>query len=251
MGFSPAYRLWVHGLGKLRRRRYAAYLRSLRRVVHLTDPKASQKRARVNSEVWNEERGMSELTYFFGLNEKSFKRMIGRAIQSRGPIRVLDVGCGNGLFLNWLKENFHSSVATTGIGIKHKPSLKGVDVFRTTPIERFLQRAHFDFIFSVEGAVYSANPALALENVYHSLRVGGTAYLNLGRAGWDFRHGIMRAIRKQTGASVRMVGPVTFVITRRLESPVDLHMFYPKKSDPYATLNRSIRTHGALSQRKK
>lgn len=237
---NPVFHSWAHGLGALRRKRYAASLRSLRRTVHLTDPLAARKRRTRSLEIWNEERSIHELAYFYGHTKQSLRKMIGNYIRSHGPIRVLDIGCGSGLFLKWLKENFNASVRTTGIGIKNKKGLEGVDTFRTIPIEKFIKRDFFDFIFSVEGAAYAANRALTLENVYHSLRVGGTAYIHLGNmVSIDLKQ-LIGSMRKQTGANVKIIGPGVFVIERKTRALVDLHAFYPQKSDANNLLSKPV-----------
>lgn len=218
---------WRRGLTPSQRENYANYLRNLREKVPISTFERTPSEKRSAFFVWNEERNAKEYAVPFGLTQKQLLARVKKSIQHHGKVRVLDIGCGEGLFLRWLKDTFRSRIATTGIGVRFKKKLSGVDNYRVALAERFVRPNHFDFIFSMEGVGYSVNQILALENIYASLRVGGWAFVHVNIPN---RRYVMQAMRQQ---GLRPTSTYAGVLIFRKNSTrrLDLSSCYPSATD--------------------
>lgn len=135
------------------------------------------------------------------------QKTIRKALSKSKPVRVLEIGCGEGRVLMDLRKLF-PTIELYGINRKPWPAMKGPSSLKRTatyykiltPSElkktslpkiyfydakelRFPDN-YFDLIISQVSIQYVARKDLLLEEVWRTLKIGGKAFLNIdGRVG--------------------------------------------------------------------
>jgi len=110
--------------------------------------------------------------------------IVGKEIEKKGFVRVLDAGAGYGQALSELKSRFGAKVETHALVLKATgPLLQAaqegrVDKIHKVEISAFLPKQEYDIIISFFGATrYTPQREVALKKLLHSLAVGGVAYI--------------------------------------------------------------------------
>jgi len=124
--------------------------------------------------------------------EQNLNYPIRGAIRSRiadyseqRPFKVFDLGCGGGVSLKALKDEFGGKIRTVGLVLERTPgeAYAGVDRLIVGDVNEVTPHERYDLIYSVIGATsYTNLKTTAVGKIVSWLRPGGTAVLHMGRA---------------------------------------------------------------------
>lgn len=131
-----------------------------------------------NSKDWNDRRNIRQYEKNFNFRRNTFVKLIREIIKRNGHASVMDVGCGEGVFLSQLKRRFKKNITTAGVSLKRPSNDKNIDVLRIQQAERPSFSKSFDLIFSVQMTSYSNHRASVLKNIFRALKPGGIAFIS-------------------------------------------------------------------------
>lgn len=162
-----------------------------KRFIKTRKPEERKKIAKqikfVRKNPGNYERTFEDHLRILGIKREELYYQINNLLRSRKKVRILDVGCGAGLFLSELKRAHRDNIDATGLTLnpekisERRVGKTGRFNVRVGLMEKFRPRKKYDLIFAVVSLAHSFHPLLAIENIYNSLRKGGKAYI-------DFTH---------------------------------------------------------------
>jgi 2-polyprenyl-3-methyl-5-hydroxy-6-metoxy-1,4-benzoquinol methylase len=109
----------------------------------------------------------------YGRTVENFYQLLFSAKPPRRSLRVLDAGCGEGLFLQSLKQNFGKDVMTEGVSLRRVPGMKGIDTLRIGFLESFIRPKRYDVVVAHFVLGHVVNPYLVLQNLANSTRPNG------------------------------------------------------------------------------
>ena len=120
-----------------------------------------------------------------GVDISGLARALAEKRGGKSQVKVLDLGCGNGIALAQLKKEFGASVKTVGVVEERTPkeTYSGVDRLLVGNMLGLQPRESYDVIFSHMGAVHHTPlQTTAVERVIGWLKPGGTAALEMRHA---------------------------------------------------------------------
>jgi len=104
-------------------------------------------------------------------------RAYTRLVSSDGPVRILDIGCGDGTVLNQWKKAFDVAVETHGVEMSDKAAAiaeaQGHVVMPKRIEECELARESYDLVYSFHVIEHVADPASFLRAVHGALKPSG------------------------------------------------------------------------------
>jgi 2-polyprenyl-3-methyl-5-hydroxy-6-metoxy-1,4-benzoquinol methylase len=109
----------------------------------------------------------------YGHTTNSFIQLLFSARLPHRSLRVLDAGCGEGLFLQSLKTKFGKDVTAEGISLRRAPKMKLIDRLRIGHLESFIRPKRYDVVVANFVIGHVVNPYLVLQNLANSVRPGG------------------------------------------------------------------------------
>lgn len=101
---------------------------------------------------------------------------------SSQPFKVIELGCGKGLALRSLKQQFGDRIKTVGLVLEKTPGFEyeGIDKLHTGELRYLNPHEKYDFIYSEAGSIFnSAVKRTAIEKVIELLKPGGTAVVDV------------------------------------------------------------------------
>lgn len=124
-------------------------------------------------------RDPADITNWNRMMEKVFSHAADRLTRDCAPGRVLDIGCGYGLFLKKMKNR---GWETTGLeisqpGADHARRELNLSVHQSTLEDCTLPSSSFDAVTAFYVVEHSSNPLGFLEKIHHLLKDGGTVLL--------------------------------------------------------------------------
>jgi len=134
----------------------------------------------------------NENYYISPITLKRYREILKKFEPYRKNNRLLDVGCGNGIFLSVAKK---MGWETYGVEFSESGTsyckAKGLNVFQGTLSDHINHLPEFDIIVSIEVLEHINTPKTELSNFYQLLRKGGILYLTTPNY-----NGILRYILK-------------------------------------------------------
>jgi len=129
--------------------------------------------------------GVTEYSNLFNTN---FYVETQRFIDRKGRASVLDIGAGEGRFLQQLKKKFGLKVKTVATGFTRPPNLNGIDAYHVVQISKEssaqkLREKHgpFDIIVSVSGEPQIMHPEKIASRIKTLMSPKGVAFIDLGQ----------------------------------------------------------------------
>jgi len=213
---------------------------------------------------WPNTRGVEryEVNLWLKRHRLSVQSIVEGKVRETGrPLKLLDVGCGRGIFLAELAERLGNAVELHGITVSRPANRKTIERMEKSLLERdiltvsdaehfrvlklkadnFRKRvkenklsihtglaethsygAKFDLVFSVQSLMYSSVPNQALENTLNHLNKGGEAYLDLNRG---VRKGLREELEKQ-GVLVKRLAPGSYHFRKQADKTINLRKQY-------------------------
>ncbi len=126
---------------------------------------------------YNRNSGIKKYSAVFGFD---LKKHINTLMKKRGYLKVMDLGCGNGVFLTELKTLFGKKVKTHGFGLTN-PKNKNIDKMHVGSYIGYNFSEPFDLIVSSGSIQHSRNVGFAIQKAANILLFNGQAILDLGK----------------------------------------------------------------------
>jgi len=209
---------------------------------------------------WPMHRDISQYETLLGMSKGSIKEIVARRAKS-GKVKVLDIGCGAGIFLKELKAHFGQSIEAHGVVLARPLSEKAIerlsvkiraesgklpqkdaawlDMLREERrsfekrinegglnVHVGLAETHsygkkFDLIFSVHSLTYAVAPMRALINSLNHLRLGGEAFIHFG-INDPLKKKETILFLQQRGFAVEKLGRGAYHFTKKTNKEIDL-----------------------------
>jgi predicted TPR repeat methyltransferase len=164
------------------RNRKARILRDIRRADAVEEALIRKEKLRTHKIAGTQinyfiRGGIREYDYRLGVKLSKIIQRISRS--KKGPVRVLDIGCGVGKTLTELKKQFGDNVFVAGLTLKRLKSHKELDHVYIRDFDRHTIKEKYDVIMSTNASSYFENFPNVLEKMFSSLNVGGIMLLTL------------------------------------------------------------------------
>lgn len=108
------------------------------------------------------------------------KHKLARIVPHNAPGRLLDVGCGSGAFLHWMRERSTwevQGVEPSPAGSAYARDVLGLNVTTGTLLDAKFPPNHFDAVTFWDSFMHVPNPFETLTVVRRIMKPGGVAYL--------------------------------------------------------------------------
>ncbi|MCH7902395.1 class I SAM-dependent methyltransferase [archaeon] len=106
----------------------------------------------------------------------SIEKLIEKKLEEKVFVRVMDLGCGNGGFLEDLKKQFQESIHTIGVDLLTAEKKPDEMIMGDALSSKFPK--NLDFVFSFKTLHEIGEPEKIVEKVYASLADKGKAFLS-------------------------------------------------------------------------
>lgn len=176
---------WKKSLSLEKRKTIAENLKDFRRRTDKVDGNVFPR-----GKTWNMRRGFADYEMELGFKKEGLKREFEHMLSGKRNLHILDVGFGQGIFMDEVRSVFGKRVKVEGLGVVRPPHSRTAGRTRVGWVEAYpLAKKKYDMIFCVGTVNYSSNRSLALQNMLNALSVGGRAYIS---AFFSFEPGINR-----------------------------------------------------------
>lgn len=108
--------------------------------------------------------------------KKSIEELIKEKLEEKVFVRVMDLGCGNGGFLEELKKKFQESIHTIGVDLLAAEKTPDEMIMGDALTQSFPK--DLDFVFSFKTLHEIGEPEKIIEKIYASLADKGKAFLS-------------------------------------------------------------------------
>jgi len=113
-------------------------------------------------------------TYLNWLITLAIKHLLMRIVPRKENGKLLDIGCGNGSFLKWLKEHgWHAYGLEINKEAVNLCKANGIEVFEGELIEVHFANENFDVITLIQVLEHVHNPSAILNEVHRILKTDG------------------------------------------------------------------------------